>query len=123
MAKAYDRVKNANNSGDVFIQTTYWTPAVEDAFDAWAASQPNTDLATVLDGYLAEDVAVSFKQMNGSICCTLAHQPSKNASQPYLLTGWSDGCLDALYVAKYKLEVELNGIWAAPPARTPSKRH
>jgi len=120
---AYDRVKNANNNGDVFIKTAYWTPAVEDAFEAWAKTRVSDDFEDLLDGFLGSGVAVSFKHLNGSICCTLAHQDSKDANLPYLLTGWSDNASDALYVAIYKLEVELKGIWEAPPERPASRRH
>jgi len=121
-AAAYDRVKNANNNGDVFIKTAYWTPDVEDQFEAWAKTRAADDFENLLDGFLGSDVAVSFKSLNGSICCTLAHQPSREANMPYLLTGWSDNASDAMYVAIFKLEVELKGIWEAPPARPPSRR-
>jgi len=120
---AYDRVKNANNNGDVFIKTAYWTPEVEDDFESWAEKRGSADLASILDDFLGSSVAVSFKALNGSICATLAHQPSKDASLPYLLTGWSDTALDALFVAMFKLEVELQGVWEAPPSRPPSRRH
>lgn len=120
---AHDRVKNADNRADVFIKTAYWTPDVEDAFESWAQGRSSDNFEDLLDGFLGSGVAVSFKEMNGSICCTLAHQPSKDANLPYLLTGWSDNASDALYVAMFKLEVELKGIWEAPPARPPSRRH
>jgi len=121
--KAYDRVKNANNNGDVFIKTAYWTPDIEDAFDEWVKGRLPVDCAGLLDDHLGSGVSVSFKAMNGSICCTLAHQASREANLPYLLTGWSDDATDALLVAMYKLEVQLNGIWQAPPERPPSRRH
>lgn len=120
---AHDRVKNADNRGDVFIKTAYWTPEIEDAFDLWYKARGQVDCANLLDDHLGSGVAVSFKEMNGSICCTLAHQPSKEANLPYLLTGWSNDALDALMVAMYKLEVQLEGVWEAPPERPPSRRH
>lgn len=124
MAKqgAYDRVKNADNRADVFIKTSYWTPEVEDHFESWLKTSGKDDLSDLLDGFLGSDVAVSFKRLEGSICCTLAHQPSREANMPYLLTGWSDNAQDALAVACYKLEIQLKGIWEAPPAPKPSRR-
>ena len=116
MPKAYDRVKNADNRADVFIKTPHWTNAVEDGFEAWCKAGPPEDLATLLDRLLGEGVAVSFKALDGSICCTLAHQASREANLPYLLTGWSDGCETAVAVALYKLAVMMQGVWEAPPA-------
>lgn len=121
-AQAYDRVKNANNGADVFIRTPYWTPEVESSFEAWATARAEDNFENLLDGFLGSDVAVSFKTLNGSVCCTLAHQPSREADLPYLLTGWSDNASDALYVAMFKLEVQLKGIWEAPPAPKPTRR-
>jgi len=121
--KAYDRVKNSNNNGDVFIKTPYWTPEVEDSFEEWVKARYTDDFENVLDGFLGSGVAVSFKALNGSICCTLANQASKDANLPYLLTGWSDNSGDAMYVAIFKLEKQLNGIWEEPPMRAPSRRH
>jgi hypothetical protein len=123
MPKAYDRVKNADNHSDVFIRTPYWTNAVEAAFEEWAATRSEDCLARVLDGLLDEEVGVSFKAMNGSVCATLAHQTSKAAGLPYLLTGWSDNAEDALYVAIYKLEKMLQGIWKEPEAEPTPRRH
>lgn len=123
MPKAYDRVKNADNRSDAFIKTPYWTVAVEDDFESWASSHAADSLENLLDGFLGADVAVSFKTLNGSTCCTLAHQPSKEANLPYLLTGWSDNVIDALFVAMYKLEVMLKGIWEAPPPERTPRRH
>jgi hypothetical protein len=122
MAKAYDRVKQANNQSDNFIKTPYWTNEVEDAFEEWYKKQPAVDLARSVADYLDCEVAISFKQMGGSICCTLAHQPSKEAQLPYLLTGWSDHPEDALAVAGYKLDVMLGGVWQEPPARPAPRR-
>ena|SRR5215472_4015729 len=116
MPKAYDRVKNANNANDNFIKTPHWTNDVEDRFESWCKQGPPEDLATLLDRLLREDVAVSFKHFDGSICCTLAHQASREANLPYLLTGWSDGCETALAVALFKLAVMMKGVWEAPPA-------
>lgn len=123
MPKAYDRVKNADNRADVFIKTPYWSPDVEVHFEEWCAVHSADALEDLLDGFLRNSVAVSFKELNGSICCTLAHQPSKEADQPYLLTGWSDNAADALFVAIYKLEVMLQGIWTAPALPKPTRRH
>ena len=120
---AHDRVKNADNRSDVFIQTPYWTVATEDAFEQWVQSQEPDSVEDLLDGFLGEGVAVSFKSMNGSICCTLAHQASKDANLPYLLTGWSSNAGDALAVAMYKLAVMLKGVWEAPPAERVPRRH
>lgn len=120
--KAYDRVKNANNNGDVFIKTPYWTPEIEDSFEAWVSGHSQDNFEDLLDGFLGADVAVSFKTLNGSVCATLAHQPSREANLPYLLTGWSDNASDALYVAMFKLEEQLKGIWEAPPAPRPTRR-
>jgi len=114
MPKAYDRVKNANQTADLFLKTPPWTNEVEDAFEAWKAAGDRKSLAMLVAELLGAEVAVSFKEMDGSICCTLAHQPSRVASMPYLLTGWSDDPDEALAVALYKLEVVLNGIWAQP---------
>lgn len=123
MPKAYDRVKNADNRSDVFIKTPYWTPDVEDSFEGWATAQGETCMASLLDSLLGHGVAVSFKEMNGSICCTLANQASKEADLPYLLTGWSDGAHDALFVALFKLEVQLKGVWQELEQPKPSRRH
>lgn len=120
--KAYDRVKNANNNGDVFIKTPYWTPEIEDSFEAWVSGRSQDNFEDLLDAFLGSDVAVSFKTLNGSVCATLAHQPSREANLPYLLTGWSDNASDALYVAMFKLEEQLKGIWEAPPPPRPMRR-
>ena len=114
MAKAYDRVKNANNAGDVFIKTPAWTNEVEAAFEAWKLAGDRDSFEDLCAGFLAEDVAISFKSLEGSICCTLAHQPSRETNSPYLLTGWSEHPSESLAVAMYKLEVMLQGIWAQP---------
>jgi len=114
MAKAYDRVKNANNAGDVFIKTPPWTNEVEDAFEKWKAKGVRSTLAELVSLQLESEVAVSFKSLEGSICCTLAHQPSREGNMPYLLTGWSDDPSEALAVALYKLEVVMQGIWEQP---------
>jgi len=114
MAKAYDRVKNANNAGDVFIKTPPWTNEVEDAFEKWKAKGVRNTLAELVSLQLESEVAVSFKSLEGSICCTLAHQPSREGNMPYLLTGWSDDPSEALAVALYKLEVVMQGIWEQP---------
>ena len=107
----------------MFIKTPYWTVEVEDAFEAWASARSETCLAKLLDAFLGADVAVSFKTLNGSICCTLANQASREAKLPYLLTGWSDNAEDAIFVAMYKLEVLLKGVWEAPsPDRLPRRR-
>jgi hypothetical protein len=119
----YERVRNADQRSDVFIRTPYWTPEVEEAFEVWRAGLDPQPTEEILDLYLREEVAVSFKTLNGSVCCTLAHQASKDHDLPYLLTGWSDNALDALAVATYKLEVMLGGVWQAPPAQKPSRRH
>lgn len=123
MPKAYDRVKNADNRADMFIKTPYWTVAVEDDFENWCTKQASDTVEGLLDGLLGSGVAVSFKELNGSICATLAHQASKEAGLPYLLTGWSEHCGDALAVALYKVDVMLKGIWEAPPPERPLKRH
>lgn len=123
MPKAYDRVKNADNRSDVFIQTPYWTTAVEDQFEDWCKASPQDNLESLLDGYLGTGVAVSFKALNGSICATLANQASREAGLPYLLTGWSDNASDALLVAIYKLDVMLKGVWEAPPPERAPRRH
>jgi hypothetical protein len=122
MPKPYDRVKNANNAGDVFIKTAYWTPEIENHFEQWCRDKGEPCLAEALAHFLGEDVAISFKTLNGSVCCTLAHQPSKDAGLPYLLTGWSDSVMDAFAVADYKLKIMLSGVWEAPPAPKPSHR-
>jgi hypothetical protein len=119
---AYDRIKQADNRSEVFIRTPYWTPDVESRFEAWAADCPIKSVDDAIDSYLQSDVAVSFKTLNGSVCCTLAHQTSKDHDLPYLLTGWSDNCLDALMVAMFKLAVMLDGIWQAPPEAKPTRR-
>src|SRR5215472_13417006 len=115
MPKAYDRVKNANNSADNFIKTPYWSNEVEDAFEAWNQQLDGRTLEQRLAQYLESSVAVSFKQIDDSICCTLAHQPSRDAGDPYLLTGWAERACEAMAVAEFKLEVMLKGIWAEPP--------
>jgi len=115
MARAYDRVKNANQNGDVFIKTAPWTNDVEDAFEQWKAKGDSHCLSELVSEQLAAEVAVSFKALDGSICCTLAHQPSKDGNLPYLLTGWSDNADEAIAVALFKLAVMMNGIWAQPP--------
>lgn len=120
---AHDRVKNADNRSDVFIQTPYWTVATEDSFESWCQGQDSDSLEVLLDRFLGTAVAVSFKALNGSICCTLANQDNKEANLPYLLTGWSNGCADALAVAMYKLEVMLKGVWEAPPSERVPRRH
>lgn len=122
MPKAYDRVKNASTAADVFIKTEPWTNEVETAFETWAGGRPPLNLEQHVMAQLNQEVAVSFKALEGSICCTLAHQPSRAASIPYLLTGWSNNPLDALLVALYKLEVMMNGVWEAPPARPAPRR-
>lgn len=122
MAKAYDRVKNANNAGDVFIKTEYWTNEVEDQFETWKTSNGKNTVEELLSLFLESEVAVSFKALEGSICCTLAHQPSREAGMPYLLTGWSDNPGEALAVAQFKLEVFMKGIWEAPPVRPAPRR-
>ena len=114
MAKAYDRVKHANNAGDVFIKTPPWTNEVEDAFESWKLEGDRKCLGELVSEQLEAEVAVSFKALEGSICCTLAHQPSRESNSPYLLTGWSDDPSEALAVALYKLEVFLSGIWEQP---------
>lgn len=120
--RAYDRVKNANNAGDVFIKTEYWTNEVEDHFEAWKTNCGTHTVEELLNLFLESEVAVSFKALDGSICCTLGHQPSKEANLPYLLTGWSDNASDALAVAQFKLEVMMKGIWEAPPVRPAPRR-
>ena len=119
---AYDRVKNADQVSDVFIKTDPWTNDVEDLFEAWkrTANLPSLDHQVGL--YLESEVAVSFKLLEGSVCCTLAHQPNRAASLPYLLTGWSDNALDAMAVATYKLEVAMKGVWEAPEMRPRPRR-
>lgn len=123
MPKPYDRVKNANNQSDVFIKTPYWTPEVEESFEVWAKGEAREDLASEVDECLTVEIAVSFKAMNGSVCCTLAHQPSKDANLPYLLTGWSDTAHDAYLVALFKLEIQLKGVWETPPQPKVTRRH
>jgi len=123
MPKPYDRVRNADNRSDVFIKTPYWTPEVETKFESWREVNPPGCVDGLVDFFLKGDVAVSFKMLNGSTCCTLAHQPSKDHDLPYLLTGWSDNAADALSVAQYKLEIMLSGVWEAPPEQKPSRRH
>jgi len=122
MPKAYDRVRNANNAGDVFIKTEYWTNEVEDRFAAWLAKSGQNTLEELCALFLESEVGISFKSMEGSVCCTLAHQPSREANLPYLLTGWSDGPFEALKVAQFKLEVLMNGIWEAPAVRPAPRR-
>jgi hypothetical protein len=119
---AYDRVKNANNASDLFIKTDPWTNDVEDLFDAWVKTAKLPSLADQVGRYLESEVAVSFKLLEGSVCCTLAHQPNRAASLPYLLTGWSDNALDAMAVATYKLQVMMKGIWEAPEMRPAPRR-
>ena len=119
MPKAYDRVKHANNAPDVFIKTPPWTNEVEDDFETWKKKGVRNSLAELVALQLESEVAVSFKALEGSICCTWAHQPSREANLHYLLTGWSDDPSEAMAVALYKLEVILKGIWvqpALPPA-------
>lgn len=122
MAKAYDRVKNTDNRADVFIKTEYWTNEVEDRFAEWCEAYGTNTLEELVNLFLEEEVAVSFKALDGSICCTLAHQPSKDSNQPYLLTGWSDDSFGALKVAQFKLKMMLKGIWAAPELRPAPRR-
>lgn len=123
MPKPYDRVKNADNHSDMFIRTPYWDSTVEEHFEGWCQSSLADTLEALVDGFLDNGVAVSFKAMNGSVCCTLAHQASKEVGLPYLLTGWSDNVGDALAVAVYKLEVMMRGIWEAPPVAKAPRRH
>jgi hypothetical protein len=123
MAKAYDRVKLSTSASEAFIRTSYWTPDVEVAFEEWAKAVAGDDPLTTIEGYLGTGVAVSFKQIQGSVCCTLANQACKDAGKPYLITGWSDNTSDALSVCEYKLLVMLGGLWDAPPPPPPSKRH
>lgn len=123
MAKAYDRVKNASNSSDVFIKTAYWTPEVEQHFESWSQEELGQEPMVTVEGYLGAGVAVSFKMIDGSVCCTLAHQASRDAGKPYLITGWSDNATDALAVCEYKLLVMLSGVWDAPEAPKPTRRH
>jgi hypothetical protein len=114
MTKAYDRVRNADNGSDNFIKTPYWTNEVEAHFEVWKAAAGLPAFDELCDGLLEEEVAVSLKALDGSICCTLAHRASKDAGLPYLLTGWSDNCVEALTVALYKLKVMMSGVWEAP---------
>src|SRR5215472_11934699 len=111
--RAYDRIKNANNVNDNFIRTPYWTNEVEADFESWVRKNHKADFTTIVTEFLGSGVAVSFKELDGSICCTLAHQANREALLPYLLTGWSDNPEDALAVAHYKLGVMLGGIWEA----------
>lgn len=122
MARAYDRVKTANQQSDNFIKTPYWTPEVEEEYEKWAETGKANDLDDLVSLQLESEVAVSFKALDGSICCTLAHQPSKDSGLPYLLTGWSDNAPDAMRVALFKLERMLQGVWAAPPAPKATRR-
>ncbi len=122
MPKPYDRVKNADQRSDVFIHTPYWTPEIEAAFETWLAAEEPTPLHDVVDAYLATEISISFKAFEGSVCCTLSHQPSRDALMPHLITGWSDNCRDALAVAEYKLIVMLKGVWQSPPDPKPTRR-
>lgn len=122
MPKPYDRVKNTDNRNDMFIRTPYWTPEVEEHFESWLKAVPRPALGETLNNFLGDGVAISFKCLDASICCTLAHQASREANLPYLLTGWSDNVDDALAVAVYKLEVMLKGVWEAPPPPKASHR-
>jgi hypothetical protein len=123
MPKAYDRVKNANSGSENFLKTPYWTPQVEMSYVEWLKDRPRRTLEEVVDSYLQAGVAVSFKELSGSVCCTLAHQESRDNGLPYLLTGWSEAAMDALGVAEYKLLGQLDGIWAELPPLPASKRH
>jgi hypothetical protein len=123
MPKAYDRVKNADNHSDMFIKTPYWTNDVEAQYEIWREQDRGNSFHELCDLLLESECAVSFRLVNGSTCATLAHQPSKDAGLPYLLTGWSDNVEDALEVARYKLEVMMQGIWEAPKlAPAPRRR-
>jgi hypothetical protein len=120
--QAIDRVKNADNHSDLFIRTPYWTSDVEDHFENWCQASLADAVEALVDRFLGNGVAVSFKMLNGSVCCTLAHQAAKDAGDPYLLTGWSDNAGDALAVAVYKLEVMMMGVWSEPEQPKPTRR-
>lgn len=123
MTRAYDRVKNTDNHSDMFMKTPYWDSGVEEAYEVWLKSDARSTMAELVPCYLSEGIAVSFRSMDGSICCTLAHQSCKDAGDPYLLTGWADSADDAILVATYKLSEMLHGVWEAlPPAKVLRRR-
>lgn len=123
MAKAYDRVKNADQRSSDFIRTPYWNPDVEAQYVSWMEGQHPEDPWSTVRVFLDQGVAVSFKPFNGSWCATLANQELRNKSQPHLLSGWSDEPVDALFVARFKLMVLLDGSWDSEAAPVASKRH
>lgn len=109
--KAYDRVKNANNISDNFLKTPYWTPEAEDHFQKWMTAKGMPRADNLLVEYLLTCGGVSFKLIDGSVCCTLINGELREKLAPHLLTGWSDNWETALYVAHYKLTVQLDGEW------------
>lgn len=123
MVKAYDRVKNADQRTSDFIRTPYWNPEVEDQYVSWMESQhPDHPWAAVQE-LLDQGVAVSFKPFNGSWCTTLANQELRDKKLPHLISGWSDEPVDALFVARFKLRVLLDGSWESDSIPLASKRH
>lgn len=123
MAKAFDRVRNADQRSDLFVKTPYWSPDVETQYESWLERQDITNPWGSVAHYVSDDISVSFKPFNGSICCTLTHMAHKDAGQPCLITGWSDDAADALAVATFKLAVLLDGQWVSVEGQGRSKRH
>jgi hypothetical protein len=109
--KAYDRVKNTNQQSELFVKTPYWTPEIEDRFQSWLQAGTGVQPPELIDEYLLSGIAVSFKMLDASVCCTLAHQTRRESQIPCLLTGWSDNWADALLVAHFKIAVLLDGNW------------
>lgn len=121
--KAFDRVRNADQRSDLFIKTPYWSPDVETQYESWLERQDITNPWARVQSFVHEDISVSFKPFNGSVCCTLTNMASKDTGQPCLLTGWSDDAADALAVATFKLMVLLDGAWVSTEAPNKSRRH
>lgn len=121
--KAFDRVRNADQRSDLFVKTPYWSPDVETQYESWLERQDISNPWGRLSSYLGEDVSVSFKPFNGSICCTLTNMASKDSGLACLLTGWSDDAADALAVVTFKLMVLLDGAWVSIDSGPRSKRH
>lgn len=121
--RAYDRVRNANQQSELFVKTPYWTPEIEDRFQSWLKAGIGEQPPELIDAYLLSGVAVSFKMLDASVCCTLAHQARREQQNPCLLTGWSDNWSDALLVAHFKLALLLEGNWdGVDPGRKVPRR-
>ena len=111
--KPYDRVKNTNNASDNFLRTPYWDAHAEEGYQVWLKSASRESPPDLLDEYLLNGIAVSFKLLESSVCCTLINVALRDKEQPHLLTGWADNWNDALLVAHYKITEQLGGNWVS----------